>query len=191
MPKATAQADTGTRERLLDAAARGIAEHGWDGVTTRRVAELAGLNQGLVHYHFGSMAALRRAAVLRVMAAELDAPTAALVADVPVEKAVVECLSAVAATDPRSPSSVVLFEAMLASARDAELRAVMRHALDAFRDLLVDRIRAVGGTDPAASAMLVTAALDGLFLHRVVDPELDITAAGSSIRAALMLEEHR
>ncbi|HSK16194.1 MAG TPA: TetR/AcrR family transcriptional regulator [Gaiellaceae bacterium] len=42
-------------EALLDAAERLLLEHGHAGVTTRRLASEAGVNQGLVHYHFGSV----------------------------------------------------------------------------------------------------------------------------------------
>src|SRR5215217_6880652 len=40
---------------LLDAAERLLIDVGHAGVTTRRLAAEAGLNQGLVHYYFGSM----------------------------------------------------------------------------------------------------------------------------------------
>ena len=42
-------------QALLDAAERLLREVGASGLTTRRVAEAAGLNHGLVHYYFGSM----------------------------------------------------------------------------------------------------------------------------------------
>ena len=41
--------------RFMDAAERLLVEVGHSGVTTRRLAEEAGLNHGLVHYYFGSM----------------------------------------------------------------------------------------------------------------------------------------
>jgi len=41
-------------EALLDAAERLLAHAGYAGVTTRRLAEEAGINHGLVHYYFGS-----------------------------------------------------------------------------------------------------------------------------------------
>jgi AcrR family transcriptional regulator len=40
---------------LLDAAERLLVEVGHVGITTRRLAEEAGVNHGLVHYYFGSM----------------------------------------------------------------------------------------------------------------------------------------
>jgi AcrR family transcriptional regulator len=42
-------------EALLDAAERLLVDIGYAGITTRRVAEEAGVNHGLVHYYFGSM----------------------------------------------------------------------------------------------------------------------------------------
>jgi len=42
-------------EALLDAAERLLVEVGHAGITTRRLAEEAGVNHGLVHYYFGSI----------------------------------------------------------------------------------------------------------------------------------------
>lgn len=42
-------------EAFLDAAERLLVEVGHGGITTRRLASEAGLNQGLVHYYFGSL----------------------------------------------------------------------------------------------------------------------------------------
>ena len=41
-------------EALLDAAERLLVDVGHAGITTRRLAEVAGVNHGLVHYYFGS-----------------------------------------------------------------------------------------------------------------------------------------
>lgn len=50
-----------TRDRLLAAPRTVIVAEGWGAVTTRRVAEVAGVGAGLVHYHAGSVEALREA----------------------------------------------------------------------------------------------------------------------------------
>ena len=42
-------------EALLDAAERLLVEVGHAGITTRRLADEAGVNHGLVHYYFGSI----------------------------------------------------------------------------------------------------------------------------------------
>jgi AcrR family transcriptional regulator len=44
-----------TEQALLDAAERLLVDFGAAGITTRRVAEEAGVNHGLVHYYFGSV----------------------------------------------------------------------------------------------------------------------------------------
>jgi AcrR family transcriptional regulator len=51
-PKTAARA--AAEEALLDAAERLLADAGYAAVTTRRLAEEAGVNHGLVHYYFGS-----------------------------------------------------------------------------------------------------------------------------------------
>jgi AcrR family transcriptional regulator len=47
-----AQQGANTRDRILLAARRVLADEGLDRFTTRRVAELAGVSHGMVHYHF-------------------------------------------------------------------------------------------------------------------------------------------
>ena len=46
--------DSGTRTALLEATGRCIQAFGYAGMTTRRVAELAGVPLSQIHYHFGS-----------------------------------------------------------------------------------------------------------------------------------------
>lgn len=61
---------TPRRERILDAAEALFAEHGYDGVTLRRIANRAGVDVALANYHFGKKLDLfeavfsRRAALL-------------------------------------------------------------------------------------------------------------------------------
>ena len=47
-------ARSAAEEALLDAAERLLLEVGYAGITTRRLAEEAGVNHGLVHYYFAS-----------------------------------------------------------------------------------------------------------------------------------------
>lgn len=48
-------ARTAAEDALLDAAERLLVDVGYSGITTRRLAEEAGVNHGLVHYYFGSI----------------------------------------------------------------------------------------------------------------------------------------
>jgi AcrR family transcriptional regulator len=47
-------ARSAAEEALLDAAERLLVDVGYAGITTRRLADEAGVNHGLVHYYFGS-----------------------------------------------------------------------------------------------------------------------------------------
>jgi AcrR family transcriptional regulator len=49
----TATREIPRRERILDAAEALFAEHGYDGVTLRRIATRAGVDVALANYHFG------------------------------------------------------------------------------------------------------------------------------------------
>jgi AcrR family transcriptional regulator len=51
---APAPAPVSTEEAILDAAEQLLVDVGYAGITTRRLAETAGVNHGLVHYYFGS-----------------------------------------------------------------------------------------------------------------------------------------
>jgi AcrR family transcriptional regulator len=53
-PARQTTARVAAEEALLDAAERLLVDVGYAGITTRRLAEAAGVNHGLVHYYFGS-----------------------------------------------------------------------------------------------------------------------------------------
>ena len=70
-------ASSDARDRLLDAAERLLAAEGGAALTTRRIAAEAGVNHGLVHYHFGTVDDLI-AALAERFAGRLVAPQEAL-----------------------------------------------------------------------------------------------------------------
>jgi TetR/AcrR family transcriptional regulator len=61
--------DASTRDRILEAALRCFSELGFDGATTREIARRAGVNLGLIQYHFDGKEPLWRAAVERAFEA--------------------------------------------------------------------------------------------------------------------------
>ena len=65
---------TSTRQELIAAAQQLVVDGGWEMVTTRRVAERAGVSPGLVHYHVGSIEGLRRAAACEGARSLLEGP---------------------------------------------------------------------------------------------------------------------
>lgn len=177
-----------TRERLLAGAAELIAERGWGRVTTRGVADRAGLPHGSVSYHFrgkqellieACMLAFSEAVPLEDFAAlssvdELLALTAAEVGEVP-------------AANPGL--SRLMFEAMGEAERDEALRARMRTMLAEYRQVVVGVVEADQqrhAVRPEVSAQgvatLLAAVGDGLLLHALLDPDLDVADALETLR---------
>ena len=86
---ATAAAPPPSRDReqvtqaLLDAAERLLVSEGYAGISTRRLAQEAGVNHGLVHYYFGSMEELFVQVLERFTARLIARQRAMYAADVP------------------------------------------------------------------------------------------------------------
>lgn len=160
------------RGRLLTAARELIAEVGWSGVSTRVLAERAGVRYGLVHYHFESLQALLRQATLEAMSGVLDG-TAALLGEAASPADGVEAmLSELDRYDGTDPASLLFIEGYLAATRDGELRARMSELMARFRTALTASFADAGHRSPDAAARLVMAVFDGFILHKGLDPEL-------------------
>lgn len=84
---AKTSARSAAEEALLDAAERLLVDVGHAGITTRSLAETAGVNNGLVHYYFGSNEALLVRALERFTERLIERQRALYAADEPfVEK---------------------------------------------------------------------------------------------------------
>jgi AcrR family transcriptional regulator len=170
----------GTRLRLLEAAVAVMAEEGWAAVTSRVVADRAQANNALVHYYFGSVDALRWAAVTHAIESELEAPILAILQAEDTLDGVVAAVEALSAGGVDSPGQRVLTEAMVQGMRDEVLRGETAVQLRTFRELLAGRLaedqvagRLRGDTDPVAVAQVLAALIDGLLLHRLADSDFD------------------
>jgi AcrR family transcriptional regulator len=86
-PAQKTAARSAAEEALLDAAERLLVESGYARITTRRLAEEAQVNHGLVHYYFGSNEHLLVRALERFTEGLIERQRALYAADVPfVEK---------------------------------------------------------------------------------------------------------
>lgn len=120
------------RLQLLSTAAELIAELGWNAVSTRILAERAGVTPGLVHYHFPSLQALLRDAALGMMS---------------------DLLSAI--------------EALIENAG-----WLAQHGADT----------------PEDTASVLAAAIDGVILHRALNPALTTSAVAPLLRRLITSE---
>ena len=57
-----------TRDKLIDAGLQAFSDHGFDGVSTRALAQAAGVNQAAILYHFQSKEGLYLAVTEAVVA---------------------------------------------------------------------------------------------------------------------------
>jgi AcrR family transcriptional regulator len=190
-PKRRTAGSAATREGLLAAAAELIAEVGWGRVTTRAVAERAGLPHGSVSYHFNGKQDLLIAAAMHAFQAavpkdqfESPSTTADLIDVIDAQVGDPEAL------DPQL--SRLMLESMREAERDPELRGRLSALLDSYRQAMIEVIRddqergAVrSDLSPEAIATLLGGAGDGLLLHALLDPKLDSGAAIAAMRALL------
>ncbi len=187
MPKAHAQrtedkAPTGalTRQRLLSASAELIVERGWSAVTTRAVAERAGVNQALVHYHFGSIDNLRRDSVVAQLMPAIGELVDELLDERPLTESIPRVMRLIDGFDLGTETGVLMAEALLQATRDPSMAEAMGGVMASWGDLLGPRLvvaqeRGVVRADiPAERLTSVLASfLDGFLIQRMADPTLE------------------
>jgi AcrR family transcriptional regulator len=178
----TAERGREVRLRLLQAAAELIAERGWTAVTTRAVADRAGVGSGVVHYHFSSMQALLVEAAVgaaRSVGTQMSRVLAAAGSADEVLTALLGMLDSYTGTDPMS---VLFVEAYLAGTRDERLRQEFGTVIGELRGQLAERLAAGAVPDPDATAAVLSAAIDGVLLHRALLPWPDAAATAAVLR---------
>lgn len=173
------------REALLAAAAELIGEHGWTGVSTRLVARRAGVAPGLVHYHFASLPALLHAAAVGAIRALLAGIGPLLEGAATSADLLDRLLGALDRFTGRDPTSLLITEAYLAATRDADLRADVAALVLDFRRDLAAALRQRGVPDAEATSAVLAAAVDGLILHRALDPDITAALTGPVLRRLL------
>ncbi|MDY7089793.1 MAG: TetR family transcriptional regulator [Actinomycetota bacterium] len=154
------------RRRLVAAAAEVVVERGWTAATTRVVAERAGVAPGLVHYHFESVQALLAEAVMTTARELTGQMTALLDTAEDAGDTVAKLVRGLDDFSGADPASVLLIEAFLAATRDERLRERLGAVITGLRDDLTDRFAGQGVPDPAGTAAVLLASVDGMMLHR-------------------------
>ncbi|MDT0303366.1 TetR/AcrR family transcriptional regulator [Streptomonospora wellingtoniae] len=168
----TAERGREVRRKLLDVACRLIAERGWTAVSTRMLADRAGVTPGLVHYHFSSVQALLSEAATSAMRDYLDqAPGLFDQAESP-SRGLELLLGELDRHTGLDPQSLLFVEAYLAATRDDALRGEISAVLAEFRSRLADWLGRCGVADPDATAAVLAAAIDGVLMHRALSPGL-------------------
>ncbi|WHT16546.1 TetR family transcriptional regulator [Crossiella sp. CA-258035] len=176
MANAAAARGREARERLLSAAVELIPERGWAAVSTRVLAERAGVTPSVVHYHFPAVQALLREAAVGAMGQLLAGLDEVLATARTPAEAVDALVASVGEHTGTDPLSLLFVEAFLAATRDEELRREIGAVLDGFRQRLGEWLAGLGVAEPWETAAVLAATIDGLLLHRGLGAGLDTTA---------------
>jgi AcrR family transcriptional regulator len=129
-----------TEQALLDAAERLLVEVGASGITTRRVAEEAGANHGLVHYYFGSVEQLLVRVLERFTERLVERQRQLYAADTPfLEK----WRTAMAYLEEDRPYQKVWFELQALAWNRPDLQVRLARVHDEWRAVLTEAFAAV------------------------------------------------
>jgi AcrR family transcriptional regulator len=188
-PKTAADRGKEVRQRLLSAAVELIPELGWNAVSTRILAQRAGLAAGLVHYHFESLQALLRQASIASMRDALQAIEVIFEQAETLESGLDMLIGALDTYTREDPSSLLFVEAYLASLRDIRLAAELAGLLVDFRQRFAEWLRSHRQAQPEATAAVLAAALDGILLHRALGPDLSAGAIRQVLGRVLVRTE--
>jgi AcrR family transcriptional regulator len=124
-----------TRAQILDAARKALADQGYAATTTRGIADRAGVQPSLVHYHFGGKQQLLTAVLARENERLLERQRALFAGPEPLaEKWLTAC--AYLREDLRSGYVRILWELWAVGLADERLREQWRNAIAGWRDLL-------------------------------------------------------
>jgi AcrR family transcriptional regulator len=174
MAKAAARPGHDTEQALLDAAERLLVDVGAAGITTRRVAEEAGVNHGLVHYYFGSVEQLLVRVLERFTDRLVERQRQMYAADVPfLEK----WRTAMTYLDEDRPYQKLWFELQALAWNRPELRERLVRVHEEWREVLIEAFAPVQddlGLDIPLEALvsLVYTFNEGIMLDRLSGIEL-------------------
>lgn len=160
--------ETHTRETILNAARQALLESGYAGLSTRRIAEAAGVPLSQIHYHFGSKQGL----VLDVLAEEnrklLDRQRQLYQQDMPLWKQWVQACDFLE-DDLESGYVRVLQELTAAGWADPEIAVAVKEMLGKWFNLLADvasraaeKVGGLGPFTPEEAAVLAGAPFLGV-----------------------------
>ena len=169
MSKPAARPGYETEQALLDAAERLLVEVGAAGITTRKVAEEAGANHGLVHYYFGSVEQLLVRVLERFTERLIERQRRMYAADVPFRE---KWRTAMAYLDEDRPYQKIWFELQALAWNRPELQERLARVHAEWQAVLTEAfapVREELGIDVPLTALvtLVYTFNEGIMLERL------------------------
>jgi AcrR family transcriptional regulator len=160
-------------QAFLDAAERLLVDVGYAAITTRRLAQEAGANQGLVHYYFGSMENLLVRVLERFTERLIVRQRAMYAADLPFIEKWRQAMGYLD-EDFSSGYQKVWYELQAMAWSKPELRERIAHVTEEWREVLTEafeQARREHGIDMPIDALvaLVVTFNQGIILERLSD----------------------
>ena len=170
MVKPSGQAETDTKQRILDAADEIFVRRGIDGARMQEIADHAGVNKALLHYYFRSKADLARAVWLRIASSFVPGILEMLASDLSLDDKIDRFVDAYYARLTRHPYllAYVISEAarhpdLVDDLYSAERRQIARRMVNKLREQIDEHVKAKGIAPVSAEQFLVTLTSSCLF----------------------------
>ena len=186
--KPSGQTATRTKTRILDAADHVFVQRGIDGARMQEIADRAGVNKALLHYHFRSKAELARAVWLRIASSFAPGVLQMLASDLSLDDKIDRLVEAYHARLTRHPYllAYVISEAarhpdLLDDFYSSERRLAARRMIDKLREQLDDLAKAKRIAPISAQQFFVTLVSSCLFpfaAQPMIAQLLGLSAAG-------------
>jgi TetR/AcrR family transcriptional regulator len=147
--KPSGKAKTDTKTRILDAADAIFVQRGIDGARMQEIADHAGLNKALLHYHFRSKADLARAVWLRIASSFAPAIIQMMASDLSLDEKIDRFVDAYHTKLTRHPyllayviSEAVRHPDFAEAFYSPERHEAVRRMLDRLREQIDERAKA-------------------------------------------------
>lgn len=178
-----------TRERIIAATSKVLAEKGYDATTLREISREAHVAPGLVHYYFGGKDQLL-VEVLEASGRRFNQATEQLIQNVPANQSLEAVLTHIFERVEQEPEvyrlryesfSLGLHNPLIAP-KVRERLAQRRQEIGSVMTKVLENMECTKGTkrsslDPDSLAALLLSIFDGLALQKIMEPSFDLDAA--------------
>jgi AcrR family transcriptional regulator len=182
-----------TRKRLLDAAERLFARHGFDATSVDDVAEAAGFSKGALYYNFESKDELLEALVERSIADLVTSLESALADAHTIEEKLSAAQRLLTEQERDQHGGQLELEVFVQAVRDPKLRRMVRKAygrmVKAIASLIDEQFEQAGVRPPMPADQLAIAIVAGSLGHglmQALDPDAVPTGLLPSVVALLL-----
>lgn len=178
-----------TKERIIAAALKVLAEKGYDATTLREISREAQAAPGLVHYYFGGKDALLVEA-LQAAGRQFHQRMERLIQQVPADQSLGAFLTQLSERVEQEPEIYRLrYESFSLGLHNPIIAPAVRERLAQRREEIgsvmatvmknLERTEGVkpSSLEPTVLAALLLALFDGLALQKIMDPSFDLDAA--------------